>query len=49
LDGQSSLVLAVPSVVVPREWNYLLNPGHPGYERLVAGAKEVNFEPDVRL
>jgi hypothetical protein len=34
---------------VPREWNYLLNPGHPGYERLVAGAKEVNFEPDVRL
>jgi len=49
LDGQSSLVLAVPSVVVPREWNYLLNPGHPGYERLVAGAREVNFEPDVRL
>ena len=49
LDGQSSLVLAVPSAVVPREWSYLLNPDHQDFECLVAGAKEVSFEPDVRL
>ena len=49
LDGQSSLVLAVPSAVVPREWSYLLNPDHQDFGRLVAGAKEVSFEPDVRL
>tara|TARA_B100000378_G_scaffold71776_1_gene55127 strand:- start:2917 stop:3381 length:465 start_codon:yes stop_codon:yes gene_type:complete len=49
LDGQSSVVLAVPSVVVPREWNYLLNAGHPDFERLAAGARELNFKPDGRL
>jgi len=31
LEGQSSLVLAVPSVVAPRETNYLVNPEHPAF------------------
>ena len=38
-------MLAVPSVVV----NYLLNPRHSGFGELVAGAKEVGFQPDTRL
>lgn len=27
-------LLRVPSVIVPREFNYLLNPGHPGFTKL---------------
>ncbi|HEX6204123.1 MAG TPA: RES domain-containing protein, partial [Thermoanaerobaculia bacterium] len=30
-----SAVLAVPSVVVPWETNYLLNPAHPDFARVV--------------
>ncbi|MDB5806238.1 MAG: hypothetical protein JWN73_3560 [Betaproteobacteria bacterium] len=30
------LVLAVPSVIVPLERNYLLNPGHPGMAKVKA-------------
>ncbi|MEM1043368.1 MAG: RES family NAD+ phosphorylase [Bacteroidota bacterium] len=35
LDEQSSLALRVPSVVVPTEWNVLLNPEHPAFEEIV--------------
>ena len=39
-------VLAVPSAVVPREWNYLLNPGHPLFARIQIGKPEpVNLDP----
>lgn len=43
------LALAVPSVIVPREVNYILNPTHPAYERIVGEAQEMDFEPDPRL
>ena len=33
----SSAVLAVPSAVVPAETNYLLNPKHPGFSRILIG------------
>jgi RES domain-containing protein len=29
--GFGSAVLAVPSAVIPREWNYILNPLHPDF------------------
>jgi RES domain-containing protein len=32
------LVLAVPSAVMPTEWNYLLNPAHPEFGGLVKSA-----------
>jgi hypothetical protein len=38
--------MAVPSVVVPRETNYLLNPAHPQFEGVVAGAVVIDFQPD---
>lgn len=30
-----SLAMAVPSVIVPREYNYLLNPRHPDFSKVV--------------
>jgi RES domain-containing protein len=42
-------VLKVPSVVIPMESNYLLNPGHPHFGRVKIGkAKEFRFDPRLR-
>lgn len=39
-------MLAVPSVVVPHERNYLLNPEHPAFQRLRIGLSEpFSFDP----
>ncbi len=35
-----TLLLRVPSVIVPRESNYLLNPAHPDFSRLRIGQGE---------
>ena len=43
-----SAVLCVPSVVIPRERNYVLNPGHPDFEKLRIQDPEP-FEFDPRL
>ena len=44
----SSPVLAVPSVVIPTETNYLLNPLHPEFARIAVGKPEA-FVTDLRL
>jgi RES domain-containing protein len=43
-----SVALAVPSVVTPQEWNYLLNPAHPRFGEVRIG-KIQPFRPDPRL
>jgi RES domain-containing protein len=43
-----SLALEVPSAVVPRESNYLLNPGHPDFAALAIPPSEP-FTLDLRL
>jgi RES domain-containing protein len=44
-EGRSA-VLRVPSVVVPAEWNYLLNPAHADFARIAIGPKQpVQFDP----
>ena len=35
-----SAVLRVPSALVPREWNYLFNPGHPDFPSVLVGEQE---------
>ena len=46
LEEKRSLVLRVPSVVVLREWNYLLNPAHPSFGEIEVGPSSVApFDP----
>lgn len=41
-------VLPVPSAVVPAEWNYVLNPAHPEFGRLII-RERAPFAVDRRL
>jgi RES domain-containing protein len=43
-----SVILAVPSVILPSERNFLLNPAHPDFAKL-RRHKAVNFAFDHRL
>ena len=45
---RATAVLAVPSAVVPQEWNYLLNPLHPDFGRVTLLAPEP-FTIDPRM
>jgi len=44
----SSVVLRVPSAVIENENNYLINPAHTDFKKLVIGSMEV-FKLDPRL
>ncbi|NMF87653.1 RES family NAD+ phosphorylase [Aromatoleum petrolei] len=46
--GGSAAVLAVPSVVIPSETNYLLNPLHPFFAKIAIGEAQ-EFVTDLRL
>lgn len=48
LREMRSAVLRVPSVVVPSESNFILNPLHPGFRKVEIGKPEV-LEVDARL
>jgi RES domain-containing protein len=47
-SGRATAVLSVPSAVIPRERNYILNPAHPDFSRIVFGSPEP-FDFDDRL
>ena len=47
--SERSPVLVVPSVVVPRQFNYLLNPKHPDLAGSIKVVDEQSFMLDVRL
>jgi len=42
--GGRTLALVVPSVIVPREANYVLNANHPLFARLVAARAPFSFD-----
>ena len=46
--AMQSPVLRLPSAVVPEQWNYLLNPRHPGFDTIEIGASRA-VEIDLRL
>jgi RES domain-containing protein len=48
IHSATSAVLAVPSAVVPAEFNYLLNPAHPDYPLLEIGT-HTEWRTDQRL
>jgi hypothetical protein len=44
--GKRSAVLGVPSVVIPSELNFLLNPEHPDFSKIEIGnPKPVGWDP----
>lgn len=46
IKEQRSAVLKVPSVVVPEEFNFLLNPAHPDFKKIEIGSPIVyHFDP----
>jgi RES domain-containing protein len=47
-DRLETAVLQVPSAVVPQESNFLLNPRHPGFAKIVARAP-IPFAFDTRF
>ncbi len=47
LDERRSCALRVPGRVVSQEWNYLLNPLHPAFDRVTASTDA--YEVDARL
>ncbi len=49
LKGTSAIALAVPSVLVPEEFNYLINPLHPSFEKWVQILWNKPFTFDNRI
>ena len=48
LTSRRTLALAVPSVIVPEELNYILNPAHPSFAAFDFG-RPLPFSLDLRL
>jgi RES domain-containing protein len=49
LDRALVPVLRVPSAVIPRSWNFVLNPAHPGFASVEIGSGEVlTIDPRLR-
>jgi RES domain-containing protein len=44
----ATAILAVPSVVIPMEYNYLINPSHPDFVKLAVESPQP-FELDPRF
>lgn len=49
LSSQSSLALCVPSSIVTRELNFLLNVDHPAFDNMMDTKVELEFSMDTRL
>jgi RES domain-containing protein len=49
LDSQASVLLRVPSAIIPNEFNYLLNPSHPDFQQIrLARVEDFVFDPRIK-
>jgi RES domain-containing protein len=48
LKNKESLLLKVPSAIIPDEYNVLINPGHPVFKKVALVSAKI-FEFDIRL
>ena len=48
IQNQESVILKVPSAIIPVEYNYLINPLHPDFEKIIIHAPQ-EFTLDSRL
>ena len=48
-DRQESLMLKVPSVIIPHEYNYVINAEHPDYAANVQLVRDEDYFFDPRL
>jgi len=48
IQNQESVILKVPSAIIPVEFNYLINPSHPDYKKIVIHSPQ-KFAFDPRL
>jgi RES domain-containing protein len=48
VKGQKSLVLKIPSSIIPDEYNYLINPLHPDFNKIKIGQAD-SFYFDERI
>ena len=49
IASNQAVALSVPSALSPVENNFLLNPLHPEYQRIIGRATEIAFRFDERL
>ncbi|HBO21959.1 MULTISPECIES: RES family NAD+ phosphorylase [unclassified Providencia] len=49
LNNQDSLVLLVPSGIIPYEYNAIINPNHPQFAKALQNVKPLDFNFDPRL
>jgi len=46
VESRESVILEVPSTIVPTEKNYLINPAHPDFKKLKIGSPtKIEFDP----
>jgi RES domain-containing protein len=48
IQNQESVILKVPSVIIPVEYNFLINPSHPEFKKVVIHSPQ-KFAFDPRL
>ncbi len=48
-QNKESLILQVPSVIIPQEFNYVINVNHPEFKNMVTLIRQEEFLLDSRL
>lgn len=49
IKSERSLLLRVPSIIIPTEFNYLINPQHRDFSKLIIGQPEpFRFDPRLK-